>query len=147
MCSFRPPGSEASSSTKGLTVPPTGEPGETVPNERLMRGTERFVMTVSSAACFTAGLWEALRSVCTSWCGECRREQLDLKWLAMCRGLTGIHFFKALFEILLGSVQSQIVLVLNVSHIILYMLCYFVWRDSVVGSSFILTLMFSVFAS
>lgn len=33
---------------------------------------------------------------------------------------------KALFEILLGSVQSQIVLVLNVSHIILYMLCYFV---------------------
>lgn len=54
---------------------------------------------------------------------------------------------KALFEILLGSVQSQIVLVLNVSHIILYMLCYFVWRDSVVGSSFILTLMFSVFAS
>ncbi|TKS78094.1 Disintegrin and metalloproteinase domain-containing protein 28 [Collichthys lucidus] len=49
-------GPEASSSTKGLTVPPTGESGETVPNERLMRGTERFVMTVSSAACFTAGL-------------------------------------------------------------------------------------------
>lgn len=142
-----PLGSEASTSTKGLMsdrAPPVtvGNLGrltfvccprrETAGNPEQKREVfMKGVTTVPCAVYFTAVLSEARWSVCTSdvqsaggtnWTLSCYLH--GMHWGFVITGMN-LLFFKALFySIGLRLVQLETALVLNVSHILLYMLLF-----------------------